>query len=401
MSFSDIRKAIIDNDINRIKALVADHPEIVNVKNSTDETPLYMASYFGYLPIIEYLVENGANIHQVETKANWNALHFAVKRGHTSVVEYLINAGSDWNAKTGYGDTPLIIACRFNKNNSHLEIIKMLLTLGTDITEENTEGLNALAYAEDQDDKVVVKLLTDIMDSNAPPFTLDNILLNKNKIPTIAEDFINMEHVNIKEFLKEDPKNKVIKVSNNFYATNGNDIKNHYLKQSAKKDYIYYPCKKVMSHALFIEKNNVHMDKAIFSASYLVGVLSDFVLLKEVVAMINSKSQYFEIFPSEFEVIPSTASAQMLTQTRNAVGANHCQEGKAAKIIKLKKINIIKDAKKAIVVKSLPLLKPVSLPKTLSLTKTPEHVPSAADGRPRTRTKRSKRAKRRTVRKTV
>jgi hypothetical protein len=150
-----------------------------------------------------------------------------------------------------------------------------------------------------------------------------------------------------------------------------------------------------MSHALFIDKNNVHMDKAIFSASYLVGVLSDFVLLKEVVAMINSKSQYFEILPKEFEQIPATASAQMLTEARTAVGANHCQEGKAAKIIKLKKINIIKDAKKAIVVKSLPLLKPLSLPKT------PEHLPSAADGGPKTRAKRAKRPKRRTARKTV
>jgi ankyrin repeat protein len=394
MSFSDIRKAIMDNDINRVKALVEEHPEIVNITNSSDETPLYMATYFGYLPIVEYLVESGANIHQVESKAKWNALHLAVKRGHTSVVEYLINEGVDWNAKTGYEDTSLIIACRFNKENSHLEIIKMLLTLGTDITLENVDGLNALAYAEDNDDKIVIKLLTNIMDAKETPFTLDNIQVNRKKIPTTAEDFVNMEHVNIKEFLKEDPKNKVIKVANDFYATNGNDIKSHYLKQSVKKDYIYYPCKEVLPHALFLGKKDVHMDKPLFSASYLVGVLSDFVLLKEVVAMINSKSQYFEILPKEFEQIPATASAQMLTEARTAVGANHCQEGKAAKIIKLKKINIIKDAKKAIVVKSLPLPKPKSITP-------PEHLPSAADGGPKTRAKRPKRPKRRTTRKTV
>ena len=399
MSFNDIKKAILENDINRVKALVEEHPAIVNVKNSSNETPLFMATYFGYLPIIEYLVENGANIHQVESKGEYNALHLAVSRGHTSVVEYLINIGSDWNARSGYHDTTLTIACRSNKNNSHLEIIKMLLILGTDITVENVEGMNALAYAEEHDDTIVIQLLTDIMDAKETPFTLDIVPVNQKKIPKLAEDFVNMERVNIEEFLKEDPQNKVIKLAGDFYATNGNDIKTHYLKQSAKKDYIYYPCKQVLPHARFIRKDNVHMDKPLFSASYLVGVLSDFVLLKEVVAMIKSKSQYFEIVPSEFEVIPATASAQMLTEARTAVGANHCQEGKAAKIIKLKKINIVKDVKEAVVVRLMS--KSLSLPKSLSLTKTPEHVPSAADGGPRTRAKRSKRAKIRTVRKTV
>jgi hypothetical protein len=358
-----------------------------------------MATYFGYLPIIEYLVDNGAVIDQQETRTGWTSLNIAVSRGHTSVVGYLINAGADWNIATYYGDTPLIIACHYNKNNSHLEIIEMFLILGSDITIENVAGMNALAYAEDNGDKPVIKLLTDIMDADAIPFTLDNIQVSRKKIPKLAEDFVNMENVNIEEFLKEDPENKVIKVANNFYATNGNDIKTHYLKQSAKKDYIYYPCKEVMPHALFLGKNNVHMDKPLFSASYLVGVLSDFVLLKEVVAMIKSKSQYFEIFPSEFEAIPATASAQMLIATRVAVGANHCQEGKAAKILKLKKINIVKGAKEAVMVRIMS--KSLSLPKFLPKTLSPEHVPSAADGGPKTRAKRSKRSKRRTVHKTV
>ena len=254
-------------------------------------------------------------------------------------------------------------------------------------------------YAERRGDPFVIQLLTNIEDARANRFALEIVPLNKSRVPATAEDVINAEDVNIEDFLKEDPENKVIKLANHFYATNGNDIKTHYLKQSAKKDYIYYPCKEVMPHALFIGKNNVHMDKPLFSASYLVGVLSDFVLLKEVVAMIKSKSQYFEIFPSEFEEIPSTASAQMLIASRVAVGANHCQGGKAAKILKLKKINIVKGAKEAVVVRIMS--KSLSLPKFLPKTLSPEHVPSAADGGPKTRAKRSKRPKKRTARKTV
>ena len=353
MSFTDIKKAIMDNDINRVKVLVEEHPDIVHVTNTAGEGPLYMATYFGHLPIIEYLVESGADIDQKETRNGWNALNIAVYRGHINVVEYLINAGADWNITTKHGDTPLIIACHQNKNNSHLEIIKMLLLVSPDITVENSGGHNALSYAEEQNDEIVIQLLADILDANEPNFTLDIIPVNRKKIPETAEDFINMEDVKIDDFLEEDPKHKIIKVHNSFYAINGNDITEHFLKQNKKNDYIYYPCKQTWPNRLFISKDDVYIDKPIFSASYLSGVLSDFVLLSEVKAMIKSENQYFEIIPSEFEDIPATASAQMLTAHANAVGANHCQEGKSSKILKMKMINIVEDAEEAAVVKSL------------------------------------------------
>jgi hypothetical protein len=47
----------------------------------------------------------------------------------------------------------------------------------------------------------------------------------------------------------------------------------------------------------------------------------------------------------EVEDIVATASAQMLTRNANAFSANHCQPDKAAKIFKLKQINIIEDLK--------------------------------------------------------
>ena len=217
----------------------------------------------------------------------------------------------------------------------------MLLIIGADITVEDVKGQNALYYAEEQNNAELIKLLTDIQDANDPPIMLDIVTVNRNQIPQEANDFVNMEDVNIQQFLQEDPQNKVIKVGENFYATNGNDIQTNYLKQSQKNNYIYYPCKKVLPGALAIYKENVYMDKPIFSASYIVGVLSDFVLLKEVKAMIKSEHQYFEIIPSEVEHIPANASAQMLTSNRDAVGANHCQEGKEGKILKLKMINIV------------------------------------------------------------
>lgn len=353
MSFSDIKKAITDNNLNRVKALVEENPDIVNITNTAGEGPLYMASYFGHLPIIEYLIEHGANVNHKENRNGWTALNLAVHGAHTNVVEYLLTAGADWNIPTKYGDTPLIIACHKNKNNSHLEIIKMLLILGPDVSVENSGGHNALSYAEEQNDEIVIQLLADILDANEPNFALDIIPVNRKKIPKTAEDFVNMEDVNITDFLAEDPQNKIIKVHNSFYAINGNDIKQHFLKHSKKNDYISYPCKQTWPSRLFISKNDVYIDKPLFSASYLSGVLSDFVLLNDVKGMLQSENQYFEIIPSDFEAIPATATAQMLTANANAVSANHCQEGKAGKILKMKMINIVEDVEEASVVKSL------------------------------------------------
>lgn len=354
MSFTDIKNAIVNNNLNRVKSLVEEHPDIVHSHNSNDETPLYIATYYGDLPIVEYLVEHGADIEKREIKAGWTALHISINFGYTDVFEYLINQGADWNKQTNYGDTPLMNACRKNKDNNNLEIIKILLLLGADVTVENVGGYTALSYAEKKKDEIVVQLLTDVLDANEPTFTFDIIPVNRKKIPKTAEDFVQMDDVKIDDFLAEDPQNKIIKLSSSFYAINGNDIKTHFLSQSQKNNYIYYPCKHALPPpALGVSKNDVYMDKPLFSASYLVGVLSDFVLLSEVKAMLKSENQYFEIIPSEFEDIPTTASAQMLTANANAVSANHCQQGKAAKILKMKMINIVEDAEEAAVVKSL------------------------------------------------
>ena len=182
------------------------------------------------------------------------------------------------------------------------------------------------------------------------PAKLKVVRMKKRKIPETAEDIINIDNVNIAEFLAESDQNKIIKVGNSFYAIGGEGIKSHFLTGTDKNNYIYYPCKQALPPpALGIGKHNVYMDKPLFSTSYLAP-LADFVLLSEVIAMLESKNKYFEIITTGTSVkdIPATASAQMFTSNANAVGANHCQEGKASKIFKIKIIKIIKIKQKQI-----------------------------------------------------
>ena len=154
--------------------------------------------------------------------------------------------------------------------------------------------------------------------------------------------------------MAETPHNKIIKVGNSFYTLNTKDIRKHYLRQKHNDNYIYFPCRQTWPSRLVINKEDVYFDKPLFSVSYIVGVLSDFVLLDEVQAMIESGNQYFEIFLNEYEDIIATASGHMFSaRTANAASANHCQPGKESKIFKMRMINIVEDAVEATIVKSL------------------------------------------------
>jgi len=61
-------------------------------------TPLHWAAANGHLSVVEYLVNQKADIN-AKDKDRWTPLHSAAEKGHLSVVEYLVNQKADINAK--------------------------------------------------------------------------------------------------------------------------------------------------------------------------------------------------------------------------------------------------------------------------------------------------------------
>ena len=300
------------------------------------------------LDIVELLVANRANVNH-HNKYGETALYIAIFEGKMHIVEYLIIQGANVNARNYIEDTPLMCACRLNKNKSHEFIIRLLLLADADITLLRNNGNNAMFYAQKNKDNDLIALLNNVEEFKAAHrYHLESVSVNKSEIPATAQDLINMDDdVNIEEFLAETPQNKIIKVANSFYTLNTKDLKIHYLRQKYNTNFTYYPCKRVIPPpAIGVGRNDVHLNKPLFSASYIVGVLSDFVLLKEVQAIVKSGNQYFEIIMHgpEVEDIVATASAQMLSNNANAFSANHCQPGKEAKIFKIKQMNIVESA---------------------------------------------------------
>jgi len=61
-------------------------------------TPIHYAAQRGHLSVVEYLVNQKADIN-ARAKDDWTPLHYAAENGHLSVVEYLVNQKADINAK--------------------------------------------------------------------------------------------------------------------------------------------------------------------------------------------------------------------------------------------------------------------------------------------------------------
>jgi ankyrin repeat protein len=341
-----LHTAVFQGDFEIVEYLIEQGAD-VNIEPHDGRTPLLIASR-NRLDIVELLVTHGANVNH-QNKTGYTALFTATLEGKSHIVEYLIIQGANVNARTTSGDTALICASRRNKNKSHEFIFQLLLLADADITLLNNNGNSAMNYAQKNNHSDLIALLNNVEGFKAAHrYHLESVSINKSEIPATAQDLINMDDaVNIQDFLAETLQNKVIKVAGSFYTLNTKDLKIHYLRQKYNTNFTYYPCKRVIPPpAIGVGRNDVHLDKPLFSASYIAGILSDFVLLNEVIAMTQSENQYFEIIMvgSEVEDIPATASAQMLTSNANAFSANHCQPGKEAKIFKLKEINIVESA---------------------------------------------------------
>ena len=53
-----------------------------------------MASYYGQVKVVKYLLKSGAQVDAVSRRGR-TPLHDASKRGHSQVVELLVEAGAD------------------------------------------------------------------------------------------------------------------------------------------------------------------------------------------------------------------------------------------------------------------------------------------------------------------
>lgn len=93
----------------------------VNV-HAEDDAALRLASMNGRLAVVQCLIEHGANVH---AKNDW-ALYTASSGGHSAVVQCLVKCGANVHAKNGE-------ALRAASLHGHLPVVKCLIEYGANV----------------------------------------------------------------------------------------------------------------------------------------------------------------------------------------------------------------------------------------------------------------------------
>uniref|UniRef100_A0A3B3RTT5 Poly [ADP-ribose] polymerase n=1 Tax=Paramormyrops kingsleyae TaxID=1676925 RepID=A0A3B3RTT5_9TELE len=106
-------------------------------------SPLPWPSGFGRRDVVEYLLQNGANVH-ARDDGGLISLHNACSFGHAEVVSLLLHHGADANSKDNWNYTPLHEAAIKGK----IDVCIVLLQHGADPTIRNTDGRTPLDLAE-------------------------------------------------------------------------------------------------------------------------------------------------------------------------------------------------------------------------------------------------------------
>ena len=135
MSDALLYHAARDGDLARVQALVEHGVDKDNIGGDYDRTPLFIASWKGNLPVVRYLVEQGANMEKADQNG-WNPVINASFSGHLGVVRYLLEQGANRDKADRGGYTPIHFAAR----QGHLEIAKLLMVYGADLNARNRWG---------------------------------------------------------------------------------------------------------------------------------------------------------------------------------------------------------------------------------------------------------------------
>lgn len=130
-------EAAKSGDLDLVKKLITAQPSAVNCRDldGRHSTPLHFAAGYNRVSVVEYLLQNGADVH-AKDKGGLVPLHNACSYGHYEVTELLIKHGAHVNVADLWKFTPLHEAAAKGK----FEICKLLLKNGADLNKKNRDG---------------------------------------------------------------------------------------------------------------------------------------------------------------------------------------------------------------------------------------------------------------------
>lgn len=104
------RVFLLTGSLEKVKAIIDEHPELLLKRNNAGETLLHKASAYGNTPVVSYLIEKGTPVDVEAEPLLGTPLMLAVAFGEKETAQYLLEKGANINAQDKDGISSLHIA---------------------------------------------------------------------------------------------------------------------------------------------------------------------------------------------------------------------------------------------------------------------------------------------------
>lgn len=152
----DVFEASMVGELSRVRALIEKDTSLARARSADGGTALHFASFFGHPAVVEFLLDQGADVRAVAAAfGNVQPLHSAAASQNSRSVELLLQHGADVNAKQQAGWTALHSAA----HRGDAATSKLLLQYGADPLTKNDEGVTPIDMARKDGHRELAALL--------------------------------------------------------------------------------------------------------------------------------------------------------------------------------------------------------------------------------------------------
>lgn len=126
LKLKEFENAVESGDLDKVRMMVEKGMNVDQRLTVYNMTALTIAARHDHLNLVEFLVENGADINHDDGET---ALMIASRQGRLDIVKFLIERGADIDYKEEFGNTALSAATVYGR----LDIMKFLIEHGADV----------------------------------------------------------------------------------------------------------------------------------------------------------------------------------------------------------------------------------------------------------------------------
>lgn len=144
-------------NVELAKLLIDKKAVLDPLKGQRDTTPLHMAVGRGHKDLVQFYINQGADIH-AKHHQGVSVLHIAVHERNLEMIKLLVKNKADLNVLDDDKKTPLHLASEY-KGPDQVAIVSYLIENGADVNAVNEQKETPLHWAIKANDEVMIELL--------------------------------------------------------------------------------------------------------------------------------------------------------------------------------------------------------------------------------------------------